>query len=148
MFLSAILWIAPGSARTPAYQPPFALPASFGGMSLCADCSGIRLTLTVRPDGTFALRHVYLGKAPSTTWYDRGTWSYGRAGSTLALHGQGKNPQLYRVLDPRTLQPLDASGNPLPTHVQPNLKRLPTVVRLGMQARDGTLVATLPSSAK
>jgi copper homeostasis protein (lipoprotein) len=124
IFLWAILANAPGYARTPGNGAPFSLPASFAGTSMCADCAGIRLTLTMRPDGTFVLRHVYAGKPPATTWYERGTWRYERAKAALVLHGRSTHPEIYRVLDPRTLQPLDAQGEPLPAHVQKNLRRI------------------------
>ncbi|MDC8785262.1 YbaY family lipoprotein [Roseateles koreensis] len=68
--------------------PGVQLPASFTGVYPCADCPGISQTLTLRPDGLYRMRSVYLGK-PSAPFSQQGRWSTesnGRNGRTLVLH--------------------------------------------------------------
>lgn len=71
--------------RTPT-QPSFALPASFAGVLPCADCAGIAQTLTLRADGLYRMRSVYLGK-DSAPRSEQGRWLAEAGGNKLVLQG-------------------------------------------------------------
>ncbi len=106
----ATLADAPASARA-----PFVLPATFHGMTVCADCPGISVTLTLSADGKYVLERDYTNRDTKSS--ESGTWSYDETTSQLRLLPEGKNarPELFALdLNP-SLQMLDAGGKPIPS---------------------------------
>lgn len=112
--LAAIASLASADSPAPA-GAPFVLPATFRGMTVCADCPGIQVTLTLSADGKYALERDYADR--NTKSSERGTWSYDETTSQLRLLPDGKNtsPELFALdLNP-SLQMLDANGKPIPS---------------------------------
>ena len=84
---------------------------TYEGVTPCADCPGIRMQLTLTPDGRFELGTQYLERqvAPQTA---SGHFSWNAAGNTITLEGAGRGQQ-FRVGEGRLLQ-LDRDGSAPP----------------------------------
>lgn len=98
-----------------------ALPATFVGVTPCADCSGIEQTLTLRADGLYRLRRVYQGK-PDGTFTELGRWSIDASGKRLTLLS-GSELLLLEVIDGETLRQLDRLGQPITSTANQDLRR-------------------------
>ncbi len=83
---------------------------TYSGVIPCADCPGIRETVTLRADGRFEQTLVYLERsvAPVT---DTGSFSWNAAGSAVTLQNPGGGQQLK--VGENTLIHLDRDGNPI-----------------------------------
>jgi copper homeostasis protein (lipoprotein) len=116
-----VLLLSLAAAPTP---PPLVLeaPRSWSGVIPCADCEGIRLTIDLYPDQSFALRQEYLGK--NRSFSDLGRWSVEETG-TLTLRGGTEAPQFFRVVDPETLRKLDGEGREIESKLNYDVKRDP-----------------------
>ena len=90
MWLAAALAVSPiaGLHAEPVAAPGpavgFALPATFAGLMPCADCAGIAQTLTLRADGLYRLRRIYLDK-PDGPFAELGRWTADERGKRLTL---------------------------------------------------------------
>ncbi|MBB4844316.1 putative lipoprotein YbaY/heat shock protein HslJ [Paucibacter oligotrophus] len=108
-------------------QPSFALPASFTGVLPCADCAGIAQTLTLRADGLYRMRSVYLGKdgAPRS---EQGRWMAEAGGGKLVLQG-ASTQQMWAVGPDKqdksgaALRLLDLAGKPIVSRLNYELRR-------------------------
>jgi hypothetical protein len=90
-------------------KPPFALPATFIGYGPCGDCGGlITVTLTLQANNLFVERDVYRRGGSSKL---SGFWHYNYSSDTLKLSGRAVT--YFRVLSPRTIEPLDSHGDPI-----------------------------------
>jgi len=98
-----------------------ALPATFVGVTPCADCSGIEQTLTLRADGLYRLRRIYQGK-PDGTFTELGRWSTDASSKRLTLLS-GSELLLLEVRDGDTLRQLDRLGQPITSPVNQDLRR-------------------------
>lgn len=85
----------------------FALPASFAGIAPCADCHGIAQTLTLRPDGLYRLRSLYLGK-PAGPFLEHGRWSSQDSGKKLLLRS-GNSQRVLALSKPAGAQAFELS---------------------------------------
>lgn len=118
-FLAAIVVVFgfASTAKAVANPPsvPFALPATFGGVTICGDCPGIKVTITLATDGTYQQKSEYLER--STTNSETGKWSYDESKSLLTLHPDSTNasPQLFSLNLNPSLVMLDAQGKPIPS---------------------------------
>lgn len=110
-----------GHART----APFSTPVTFTGDLPCADCAGLRFTVTLRPDGIFLARSKYRGKAE--TVHDLGRWSLADDGSQLLLSGDPKEPRQFSVKGADSLRQLDGNGHEIVSEQNLDLKRADTV---------------------
>lgn len=99
-----------------------ALPATFVGVTPCADCSGIEQTLTLRADGLYRLRRTYQGK-PDGTSTELGRWSVDASGKRLTLLS-GSELLLLEVRDGETLRQLDRLGQPITSPANQDLRRI------------------------
>ena len=83
----------------------------YEGVMPCADCPGIKMRLTLQPDGRFELGTQYIDRqaAPRTV---NGSFSWNAAGNTVTLGGAGDGQQ-FRVGEGRLLQ-LDRDGSAPP----------------------------------
>ncbi|MDO9162597.1 MAG: YbaY family lipoprotein, partial [Methylococcaceae bacterium] len=112
-------------SKTPAPISPntlaVALPATFVGVTPCADCSGIEQTLTLRADGVYRLRRVYQGK-PDGSFTELGRWSTDTSGKRLTLLS-GTELSLLEVIDSDTLRQLDRLGQPITSPANQHLRR-------------------------
>jgi len=98
-----------------------ALPATFVGVTACADCSGIEQTLTLRADGLYRLRRIYQGK-PDGTYTELGRWSTDASAKRLTLLS-GPELSLLEVIDSDTLRQLDRLGQPITSPANQHLRR-------------------------
>lgn len=87
-------------------------PATFEGVTPCADCPGIKVTITLRSDRSYTLHRVYLERP--TSFNEQGTWSYDAQRARLTLTPTKGTPEFFSVTFISTLHMLDASGKPLP----------------------------------
>ncbi|SFW64355.1 NlpE N-terminal domain-containing protein [Sinomicrobium oceani] len=80
----------------------------YEGVIPCADCEGIKFTVTIHEDGTLEENSEYLGRAKETTFKDHGTWNIDE--STLTFTPEAGNPRLYFVGE-GFIRMLDQEGN-------------------------------------
>ena len=92
------------------------LPATFENVPSCPAC--LRVTLTLRPDGSYAVRE----RLASSEFYDFGRWRMSPAEGLLLLEGGRFDTRRYLPRPPDTL---DAQSG-----VQGELKRRPEVEKL------------------
>jgi copper homeostasis protein (lipoprotein) len=98
-----------GQSETLDLDVPFPLPATFQGTTACADCPGIRTTITLNADGTYLLEREYLER-PATS-HENGHWGYDKSRSLLTLYPPGNStPQFFAINVNPSLQAADAQG--------------------------------------
>ncbi len=79
---------------------------TYQGTLPCADCPGIRYTLTLTDDNAYRLKTQYLEKGDSV-FTDSGTFSWDESGSRIALSDRGEQ---FQVGEDRLFH-LDMEGN-------------------------------------
>lgn len=84
-------------------------PGTYTGTLPCADCEGIRTTVTLRDDGTFDRELVYLGKSDKP-FLQTGQFSWNAAGSAVTLVPDDGTAQMYQVGENQLFH-LDQAGN-------------------------------------
>ncbi len=111
----------PSPAPSPAAAPlPVLGPATFQGETPCGDCPGVDTTVTLKSDGTYTLKRVYLER--KSTFQESGTWSYDQKRARLTLFPTGKgNTEEFSITFSAQLHMLDADGNPLPSRMNSTL---------------------------
>jgi copper homeostasis protein (lipoprotein) len=82
---------------------------SYTGITPCADCEGIRTTVTLQQDGTYTRELIYLGKSGRPV-SDAGPFAWNDAGSGITLAPGSESSQQYQVGENR-LYHLDRAGN-------------------------------------
>ena len=82
---------------------------TYTGTLPCADCEGIRTTVTLRTDGSFTRELVYVGKS-ATSITESGMFVWNAAGSIVSLPTGAGGTQQYQVGENR-LSHLDRDGN-------------------------------------
>lgn len=97
------------------------LPASFVGTLPCADCPGVRHTLNLRPDDTFALRLEYIGKAGA--FDDIGRWELDPETRRITLWGARERLWRVTVINRDTLRVLDGESREIVTDPPSELRR-------------------------
>ncbi|GAB0155224.1 copper resistance protein NlpE N-terminal domain-containing protein [Chryseobacterium sp. Alg-005] len=75
----------------------------------CADCPGIKTSLTLNKDKTFNMTEEYIDRKSKNE--DRGTFEWDAAGSIITLNGKTAKYK-YKVGENKLLQ-LDLAGNPI-----------------------------------
>lgn len=80
----------------------------YEGTIPCADCEGIKTTVTIGEDHTFTVVSEYLGKGDDHTFTDEGTWEIEE--STITLKQEDESVQKYFVGE-GFIQFLDQDGN-------------------------------------
>jgi copper homeostasis protein (lipoprotein) len=104
------------ASSSPAGETPGATnvvsPVTYFGVLPCAACAGRRFTLSLRPDGFFLLRQVYLSKekGKDKTLVEQGTWRRSTDGSRISLFGGIELERQFTVRDADTLRMLDDRG--------------------------------------
>lgn len=83
-------------------------PGTYVGTVPCADCEGIRTTVTLRADGSFERELLYLGKSASPM-RESGQFSWNDAGSAVTLDAGDGTVQMYQVGENRLFH-LDQAG--------------------------------------
>lgn len=82
---------------------------SYVGTFPCADCSGIKTTVTLHKDGNYTMQETYLGKE-NATFRSKGTFTWNRAGNTISLSGIVGSPNQFFVGENKLFK-LDGDGN-------------------------------------
>jgi uncharacterized lipoprotein NlpE involved in copper resistance len=82
----------------------------YKGVLPCADCEGIKTTITLFKDNTYSIASEYLGKSDNPV-YNKGIFIWNQAGSIISLDREGQNNQ-YKVGE-NVLIHLDNDGNPI-----------------------------------
>jgi copper homeostasis protein (lipoprotein) len=119
--------VAAESARaSTAADVPFdvkGFAGTFRGTLPCADCPGIDTTISLKPDGTYALHEVYQGKPGS--FDGDGTWTAEENGQRVRLDPNSKSEQdrVFAVKSSDEIESLDTEGKPLATATPHALKR-------------------------
>ncbi len=83
-------------------------PGTYTGILPCADCDGIKTTLTIYENLTYTLQTSYLGKDDQLTTRN-GTYTWNSALTTITLAGITHSPSQFLV-DQNGLLQLDANG--------------------------------------
>ena len=102
-------------------HPPLA--GSFVGILPCADCEGIEYRIDLFDDGVFYERTAYLGKGDDAVVYGIGSWATAADGSTVALFGDDREPEQWRVVDASTIRKLDREGREIESELDYDLAR-------------------------
>lgn len=84
---------------------------TYSGVIPCADCPGIRDTVTLHADGRFERTLVYLERSVKPQ-VERGSFSWNAAGSNVTLRETGGAGQHFKVGENRLIH-LDQQGNPI-----------------------------------
>lgn len=98
---------------------PQTTSTSYTGTTPCADCSGIKTTLTLSQNpNSYALNLVYEGK--DTSFTENGTWSQSQWKTNpekmvYTLTSNKGNKTYYEVLSPTQIRQLDGDGNAIPS---------------------------------
>ena len=82
----------------------------YTGILPCADCEGIKVTLTLNSDETYEKSYLYLGKS-ETPFVFLGTFQWNDARSQITLP-RDEFPITYKVGEGKLFQ-LDIHGNPI-----------------------------------
>jgi heat shock protein HslJ len=91
---------------------------TYQGVTPCADCEGIKTTLTLMDTGEFSRIRTYLGKE-ETGKVDSGTFRWDDTGSRITLNPAEGEPQSYQVGENRLFH-LDQEGNRIPGDLAQN----------------------------
>lgn len=86
--------------------------ASWVGDIPCADCKGIRTTVTLYPDGTFRSEGIYLEThgTGDTVFTDLGRWTHAESATRILLRGASGAPAQFAVDPDGSLRMLDLQG--------------------------------------
>lgn len=94
----------------------------YSGLLPCADCTGIKTTLSLKGDHTYQLRSIYLNKG--TPFTEKGVWKeITRHGKTYYQLTSGLFTSYYEILNNKELRMTDNNGDPLHTSVNTILIR-------------------------
>lgn len=90
---------------------------TYTGVLPCADCSGIDITLVIKPDNTYSLQSVYQGKNDDDPFEITGTWNIESGipsdenATYYVLAEESGNAEYYLIKDEKTLVQLDQEKN-------------------------------------
>jgi copper homeostasis protein (lipoprotein) len=100
-----------------------ALTGSFVGTLPCADCEGIEVRIDLFEDGAYYRRMTYLGKGDDAVAWDIGSWAPAADGSRVALFGDDREPEQWKVVDRSVLRKLDLEGREIESALNYDLSR-------------------------
>lgn len=114
----------------PARLMPITIGMSWQGDLPCADCPGIRTTLTLLPDGSYRRDDAYLGtdEPGDTIFGEIGRFTLDRSGERLSLIGSGEGRGQFLALADGNLRMLDSSGEEIDSNLNYTLIHLPNPV--------------------
>lgn len=104
----------------------------FSGMFPCADCSGLRMNLILKPDSTYILKRTYIA-APvgDTTFTVKGKWALKKSTQFSSFKyicvlnpGDPVRRQLYEIDSDDTLLQLDRDGKKINSPLNASLVRV------------------------
>lgn len=113
--------LAASSDRPVSGEKPMPLrpPVTFVGQIPCADCPGIRVTLTLREGGLYLERYEYLER--SSSFVELGRWSAQEDGTRLVLDS-GKAREQWAMVG-STIRKLDNEGRAISSPMNYTLRR-------------------------
>lgn len=82
---------------------------SYVGTLPCADCEGIKTTITLKSDSSYTKTEEYLGQK-GATFNDQGKWFFLADGNTIELNNGKDTPWKFKVGENKLIQ-LDTEGN-------------------------------------
>jgi len=82
---------------------------TYSGVLPCADCEGIRTSVTLHQDGRFTRRTTYIGKSPAPA-SDEGDFMWDDDGRRVTLRSADGSEQIYQVGEEQLFH-LDKDGN-------------------------------------
>ncbi|MBO0932796.1 copper resistance protein NlpE [Fibrella aquatilis] len=82
---------------------------TYKGTLPCAGCSGIKLEIDLKPDSTYRMMTIYLGKDDEKPITKQGSFSWNKADSLITLNGVTDQPNKYLVGN-NTISQLDMDG--------------------------------------
>ena len=106
---------SPGAFGTPPVGNAAGGVMEFRGQRGCADCQGIKGSLTLEQRGDerrYQLVEVYRGVDRELRFEDQGEWQ--SSGDLLRLKSTDGGQRVYRLLSDNRLQAADSRGRPLP----------------------------------
>jgi heat shock protein HslJ len=116
---------APGSSKTAASA--IVPPVTYSGLLPCVACAGRQFTLSLRPDGLFLLRQVYLSnekeKGKDKTLVEQGSWSRSPDGGRIILSGGIEGQRQFAIRNADTLRMLDDRGREIQSTLNYDLVR-------------------------
>jgi heat shock protein HslJ/uncharacterized lipoprotein NlpE involved in copper resistance len=100
-------------------------PVTYSGILPCVACAGREFTLSLRPDGLYLLRQVYLSKekGKNKTLVEQGSWRSTTDGGRLSLWGGIELHQQFAIRDAETLRMLDDRGREIQSTLNYDLVR-------------------------
>jgi len=123
LLLRAAAAPSPASSAAATMASTYTLGAgTFKGVTPCADCPGIKMTITLGSDGSYVMHQIYLGRTASLD--EHGKWSYDAPHALLTLTPDKGPPELFSVTFTPTLHMLDSAGHPLPSQLQSTLTQV------------------------
>lgn len=100
-------------------------PARYSGLIPCADCPGIRLTLTLFPPNVAVLKRTYLEAENGQDQTDQSLFNWNQQGQLITLHSlQADSDRYFRVTGAATISLSDAQGRSPQSGLNYTLKRL------------------------
>ncbi len=102
--------------------PPTVPTGTFEGVLPCADCPGIRHSLTLSADQAYHLRTEYQDR-PDGVLDEIGSFVASADGKTLALEGSRSGARYFAIAGPDRLTQLDTKGDPIATAANLDLLR-------------------------
>ena len=109
----------------PSMAAPIVPPVTYSGVLPCVACVGRQFTLSLRPDGLFLLREVYLSKekGKDKTLIEQGTWRAASDGSRIRLWGGIQMVRQFAIRNADTLRLLDERGREIQSTLNHDLVR-------------------------
>jgi heat shock protein HslJ/uncharacterized lipoprotein NlpE involved in copper resistance len=104
-------------------------PITYSGILPCVACAGRNFTLSLRPDGLFLLRQVYLSNEKgkeNKTLIEQGSWSASADGSRISLWGGIEMQRQLAIRNADTLRLLDERGREIQSALNYDLARSST----------------------
>jgi copper homeostasis protein (lipoprotein) len=116
------------SSSTVSMAANLAPPVTYSGILPCVACVGREFTLSLRPDGLFLLRQVYLSKekGKDKTLVEQGNWRSTADGGRLSLWGGIEMHRQFAIRDANTLRMLDDRGREVQSTLNYDLVRSKT----------------------
>ena len=116
-------------ADAPASPDAVLMPATYAGTIPCADCPGIRVTLTLRDGAVFLMRFAYLGvdEGRDRGFVDIGRWEVSPDRREIVLHGGAEAPRRLAIETAGALTLLDTEGRRIRSQLDYTLDRAAVV---------------------
>ncbi|MBC7920353.1 MAG: copper resistance protein NlpE N-terminal domain-containing protein [Ferruginibacter sp.] len=117
--------VSPVRTGNPNKKAVVRFAGTYAGVVPCADCDGLETELQINNDGTYVLKHTYLGKQRGrNTFREQGNWTHSPDLKKIALnYDHPDESSFYRVVHPDTLKMLDRRGNEITSRLNYNLAR-------------------------